>query len=265
VEANPALAALLRNATGSSAVFQRPPVNNLTQGNTSLAVTAGDGGVTIRPPPNATQVGPLAAADRAAGFSGQGAAEPALPGAPRPGLRQQPTTRLQSFADALNSALKASPAAVQALFESGVGQRLLARVSDSVLAEAVDGTTQLIANQGSKVLSALAEPLARVNQAVGGLGQALATGASEVGVKAAVAAIEAAEPALAARAELGKAVAPAAKASKDAAARLAAESQAKAREAIAQLPAGADKEEVLAAFNKLDAPQGRDGGAAQMG
>jgi len=160
----------------------------------------------------------------------------------------------------ISSAVERAPNALQQLAETPLFKALVDRVSNGMFAEAFDGVNELVAKQAARATQNMATPLGNLNAAVGNVTNQVVLGAGNAGMKAAVAAIEAAEPVLAARAAVDKAINPIAKASKATAEKLAAESEKKLQEAMKDMPV--EEKQALEAATKK-APQKPE--QAQMG
>lgn len=139
---------------------------------------------------------------------------------------REPATVGATISDAIENA----PDALQQLAATPLFQALVERASSGVFAEAVDGFNKLTAKQADKTVQTLAAPLANLNQAIGKLTKSVAGGVTNAGLKSFAAAVETAQPLLAATAAVNNAVSPVARASKAAAEKLAAESQKKLAE-----------------------------------
>jgi hypothetical protein len=167
------------------------------------------------------------------------AAKPANGSAPATSRQSRPTP---TFASTITDALTGAPDAIRQLASSPLFQDLLERASKGPVATAFDGMNELVAKQAARVTERMAGPAMIANQAMSNITRALVTGVGNTAMKGAVAAIELAEPVLAAGSTVARAVQPAAKASRAAATKMAQQTEQKLDQTVKSLPADVQKE-----------------------
>jgi hypothetical protein len=103
-----------------------------------------------------------------------------------------------TVASTISNALERSPDALKTLAETPMFKELLARAESGLFATAFDGANELMAKQAARTADVFGGALGNLTQAAGKLSSAVANGVGNAGMRGAVAAIEAAEPIIAA-------------------------------------------------------------------
>jgi hypothetical protein len=166
----------------------------------------------------------------------------AAPGATPASATSRQNRPSSDFASTVTDALTGTPDQVRQVLDSPLFQDLLDRASKGPLATAFNGMNELVAKQAARVTERMAGPAMIANQAMSNITRALVSGAGNTAMKGAVAAIELAEPVLAAGSTVARAVQPAAKASRSAAAKMAQQTEQKLDKTVKALPAEVQKE-----------------------
>lgn len=181
------------------------------------------------------------------------------------------TPQFKSFADSVNRALDTSPQAIKDFANTPFGQQMMARISNGSLAEFVNGANKVLLTATDETLAKFSEPLQKLSRAASNFTGGVMYNATNLGLKAAVATLDSAEPIVKLGARLNQDVyLPMAQTSQTLAARLQEESQQKVLEQIAQLPDGKDKQQLLQTVQKVNRQKqllepGMDLGSAEMG
>eukprot|EP00879_Flechtneria_rotunda_P012936 GHRR01013509.1.p1 GENE.GHRR01013509.1~~GHRR01013509.1.p1 ORF type:complete len:430 (+),score=118.95 GHRR01013509.1:611-1900(+) len=104
------------------------------------------------------------------------------------------TPKPKSFSDALQQALKASNPAIQAFADTPLGSSLMERVGQSQFVQFVDDANGLVSDAVGNTVANFAEPLQNLTRAATNLTNGVVFNATNLGIKALVAGLEATEP-----------------------------------------------------------------------
>jgi hypothetical protein len=181
------------------------------------------------------------------------------------------TAQFKSFSDSVNRVLDNSPQAIKDFANTPFGQQMMARITNGSLAEFVNGANKVLMNATDETLARFSEPLQKLSRAASNFTGGVVHNATNLGLKAAVATLDSAEPIIKLGARLNQNIyQPMAQASKALAAQLQEESQQMLLEDIAQLPDGKDKQQLLQTVQKVNSQKqlldpGMDVGSAEVG